>query len=70
MGVPVSRSVKKVVPVHEEEEKLNAAIDDALLKVEQTRLVARSHDEEMRRLGEETRGLIAEMLRDLNLKAA
>jgi selenocysteine lyase/cysteine desulfurase len=49
---------------------LDEAIGDALRAVEEARREAHSHDAEIARLGEETRRLIAEMLRDLNLRAA
>jgi hypothetical protein len=53
-----------------EEERLMSAIDEALRGVDEMRRQARAHDEEIARLGEETRRLIAEMQHDLNLKAA
>jgi|SRR5215218_1470276 len=53
-----------------EDERLSSAIDAALKKIEAQRLEARDYDEEIARLGKESSRLIAEMLRDLNLKAA
>jgi hypothetical protein len=50
--------------------ELFSEIEDALRRIKETRAATRGYDEEMRRLGEETRSLIAEMQRDLNLKAA
>lgn len=52
------------------EAELSKAIDETLRQIEETRQQTRAHDEEMARLREETRRLIDEMLRDLNLKAA
>lgn len=48
---------------------LMEAISSALEKVSVLRLAARDDDGEAARLGEDTRRLIAEMQRDLNLKA-
>lgn len=52
------------------EEKLLKEIDASLREVKRLSAEAHAHDEEMARLREETRSLIDEMLRDLNLKAA
>ena len=57
-------------PTPTDEARLIEAIDLTLGKIEQARLESRSHDQEIVRLGEETRRLIGEMQRDLNLKAA
>lgn len=53
-----------------EEAMLADAIDSKLRQVEEVRQKTHADDEEIARLGAETRGLIDEMLRDLNLKAA
>lgn len=53
-----------------EEARLLQEIDAALREVKRLSAEAHVHDEEMARLRKETRGLIDEMLRDLNLKAA
>jgi hypothetical protein len=45
-------------------------IDLTLIRVRSAREEAHGHDEEIARLGEETRRLIAEMQRDVHLKAA
>jgi hypothetical protein len=49
------------------EARLTAAITKILKEVEQVRRETRAHDEEIARVGEETRRLIAEMQRELNL---
>ena len=50
--------------------RLLSAVGATLRKIEELRAATRKDDEEIARLGEETRRLIAEMQRDLNLKAA
>jgi RNA recognition motif-containing protein len=50
--------------------RLEGEIDAALKEIEARRLEARAYDEEIARLGEETRRLIDEMMEELNLKAA
>ena len=57
-------------PVVGEAKPLRAKIDDALRQIEEVHRETHAHDEEIARLGEETRRLIDEMLRALNLKAA
>lgn len=52
------------------DERLLSAVSATLRKIEAVRAETRKGDEEMARLSEETRRLIAEMMRDLNLKAA
>ena len=53
-----------------EEAALAGEIDLALRRVGEALWEAHRHDAEIARLGEETRRLIAEMQRDLNLRAA
>jgi hypothetical protein len=61
------------VPANERllpDERLLAAVGTTLRKIEAVRAATRKDDEEIARLGEETRRLIGEIQRELNLKAA
>jgi hypothetical protein len=49
---------------------LSAAVDAMLRRIEELRRETHTDDEEMARLRQQTRNLIDEMMRDLNLKAA
>lgn len=52
------------------DDHLRAEIDSMLRQIEEMRAETHAHDEEIARLRDETRGMIDEMMRDLNLKAA
>jgi hypothetical protein len=68
----VSRIVGYLVQMspNEEDARILGEIDGALREIKRLSSEAHVHDEEMARLRKETRGLIDEMMRDLNLKAA
>ncbi|MDT5268298.1 MAG: hypothetical protein QOH49_484 [Acidobacteriota bacterium] len=60
----------KLQPAASESSRMLAEIDDALLEVKNISSEMHRHDEDTARLRQETRRLIDEMMRDLNLKAA
>lgn len=66
----VERKTQGAVSSEEEESRIISAIDQTLDRIELVRAESRAGDEEVARLGAETRNLIAELQRELNLKAA